>query len=114
MSPAHLTRFRQPPARHGAGSIAAETITPRVYPNPSSSHQLPRVRLDLATPARVTVDVLNLRGETITTHDAGTIAAGEHELELAAEIPAALPPGTYFARLVIGGRLHAVPFVMLP
>lgn len=106
-------RYEEKAGAADPSPIAEETITPRLYPNPSTAERLPRVHLDLVRPARVTVDVVNLRGEIITSLDTGTLDAGTHELEIASAIPAALPPGTYIARLTIGGCLHAVQFVVV-
>jgi hypothetical protein len=93
------------PSYGGSGANAVMLAT---YPNPGRG----RLRLKLATqatgPARV--DVVDVAGRTIFARDLGTLAEGEHDLDLG---PVILAPGLYFVTYVGNGRRVSVRTVVM-
>lgn len=101
----------------GAGTVvhhaATNSLAPagfeleQSYPNPISASRVTRTALQsrvtipfyLKQASEVTLDIINLKGETIMVLVEGKLAAGEHQAVLNI---AHLPAGTYFYRLSVG------------
>ena len=79
-----------------AGEAAPEAFAaaPSVYPNPASGAAT--VAFDLAAPAEVTVDVVDVLGRRVATLASGPQAAGAVRLAVPT---ASLAPGLYLVRV---------------
>jgi hypothetical protein len=76
-----------------AGAIAL-SLDPR--PNPTSGRRL-LVNFTLKSAAAATLDLFDVAGRRVASHDFGSFGAGPHSLELGAGLR--LVPGMYFLRL---------------
>jgi photosystem II stability/assembly factor-like uncharacterized protein len=79
-----------------------------VYPNPFNSTAT--VTIGLPIPSRLTVDVLNVNGQIVSTVHDGYTLAGRHELSWSAHN---LASGVYFVRAMVPGNEVQMQKVML-
>jgi alpha-mannosidase len=91
-----------PAASLSVGGHPAPVAGLVVFPNPGRNRDAFTVALALARPARVHVTVHDLRGRCVATLANGPWTAGRHEL---AWTPQGLPPGVYFVRADVAGRV---------
>ncbi len=96
----------------GAALVSAPPLGPPASvslaaPVPSPSTGLTTLRFSLATPARVTLEVLDLAGQRVASLWHGPAGAGEHTVRWDGrdDRGARRAPGMYFVRLAAGGRV---------
>ena len=74
-----------------------------VFPNPV--YQTANVNFSVAAASEVTVDVMNMLGQTVISEDMGTVVAGEHRTQLDF---AALEAGIYMVNLTANGEVSTI------
>ena len=81
-----------------------------VYPNPLERGAAGRVRLTLAAPAEVAVDVFDTLGRRVASVHRGPLGTGAHELRWT--LPSDLAAGAYLVRVEAGDAVRSVPLTV--
>ncbi len=68
-----------------------------IYPNPA--HEFLNVKLEVATGAEASIEMLDLSGKLVASQHCGILGSGSHHLRIATQD---LPAGMYMARVQVG------------
>jgi hypothetical protein len=100
----HVDHVRiERPAPATGVPVAATLPSPVARPNPARGEV--RLAVALATPAELEWSLFDPQGRRVSVLWRGRVGAGDRDL--GARLPASLPPGLYFSRIAIDGRLRA-------
>lgn len=89
-----------------ASREAVEALPVNLYPNPLATEPL-RIAFRLEEPSPVSVKLLDMAGRELPGLFDGELPSGEQQLEL--DIPAVLPSGLYWVKILAGNRAIAKP-----
>jgi 1,4-alpha-glucan branching enzyme len=100
------------PVRNVTNAVLDMRIT--IYPNPANNQSI--IQYDLPESGNLTIDVLNITGQALTTLYSGFKAKGVQRVSLAgtAFTTAKLAPGTYLLKMTVNGKSKVQQFIVSP